>query len=195
MTQRKLANLLTEIRGCEVCAAHFDHAPNPVLRAHTSARLMLIGQAPGRRVHESGIPWEDASGNTLRDWLQLSREQFYDDRLVAIVPSGFCFPGSGKSGDLPPRPECAPLWHERLLALLPNIKLTLLIGTYAQALYLKDNRKPTLTETVAAYEEYLPRFFPLPHPSPRNRPWLKHNAWFEKDLLPVLQQAVFDLGK
>jgi uracil-DNA glycosylase len=120
----------------------------------------------------------------------MTREQFYDERRVAVVPSGFCFPGSGKNGDLPPRPECAPLWHDRLLALLPNIKLTLLIGSYAQALYLKESRKPTLTETVAAYEQYLPGFFPLPHPSPRNRPWLNRNPWFEKKLLPELRRQL-----
>jgi len=166
MSQRKLSRLLEEIRGCRVCAGCLPHKPNPVLRAHSDARLLLIGQAPGRRVHESGVPWDDASGDALRDWLQTTREQFYDERRVAIVPSGFCFPGSGNSGDLPPRSECAPLWHDRLLALLPNIELTLFIGSYAQALYLKDSRKPTLTETVAAYQQYLPDCFPLPHPSP-----------------------------
>ncbi len=190
MSQRKLSRLLAEIRNCQVCADCFAHKPNPVLSAHADARLLVIGQAPGRRVQESGVPWDDASGDTLRDWLQMTREQFYDERLVAIVPSGFCFPGSGNSGDLPPRSECAPLWHDRLLALLPNIKLTLLIGSYAQALYLKDSRKPTMAETVAAYEQYLPGFFPLPHPSPRNRPWLKKNPWFEIKLLPEMRSKL-----
>ena len=158
------------------------------------ARLLLIGQVPGRRVHESGVPWDDASGDTLRDWLQMTREQFYDQRRVAIVPSGFCFPGSGNSGDLPPRSECAPLWHDLLLALMPNVKLTLLIGSYAQVLYLKNRRKPTLTETVAAYQHYLPDYFPLPHPSPRNRPWLKKNPWFAKKLLPKLRSKLNSSG-
>ena len=190
MTQRKLARLLVEVRKCEICADCLPHAPRPVLRAHSAARLLLIGQAPGRRVHESGIPWDDVSGDTLRDWLRLSRDQFYDERIVALVPSGFCYPGTGKSGDLPPRPECAPAWHEQVLALLPNVQLTLLIGVYAQTLYLKDAGKATLTETVAAYKEYLPRYLPLPHPSPRNRPWLSHNPWFEKNLLPALRRRV-----
>ncbi len=194
LTQRKLSRLLVEIRDCRVCADFFSHQPNPVLRAHTEARLLVIGQAPGRRVHESSIPWNDPSGNTLREWLQMSYDQFYDERQVAIVPSGFCFPGSGKNGDLPPRPECAPLWHERVLCLLPNIKLTLLIGSYAQALYLKDKRRSNLTETVAGFEDYLPEYFPLPHPSPRNRPWLINNPWFERDLLPLLRKRLATSG-
>ena len=190
MTRIQLKPLLTEIRACQVCAVHLPHPPNPVLRAHANARLLLIGQAPGRRVHETGIPWKDPSGDTLRDWLQLMPEQFYDERLVAIVPSGFCYPGTGKSGDLPPRPECAPLWHPPLLAALPKIKLTLLIGSYAQTYYLKERAKSTLTETVANFAEYLPRFLPLPHPSPRNRLWLKRNPWFAADVLPALRAHV-----
>ncbi len=190
MPKPNLKKLLTEIRACQVCAAHLPHAPNPIARAHANARLLLIGQAPGRRVNESGIPWNDPSGDTLREWLQLTREQFYDERLVAIVPSGFCYPGTGKSGDLPPRPECAPLWHAPLLAAMPKIKLTLLIGSYAQANYLKENIQPTLTETVANYAAYLPQFLPLPHPSPRNRLWLKRNPWFADEVLPLLQKRV-----
>jgi len=166
MAKIKLRALLAEIHACQVCAAYLPYPPNPILRARADARLLLIGQAPGRRVHETGVPWNDPSGDTLRDWLQLTPEQFYDDRLVAIVPSGFCYPGAGRTGDLPPRPECAPLWHPPLLASLPNIKLTLLIGSYAQACYLKERNKATLTETVANGAEYLPRFLPLPHPSP-----------------------------
>ena len=185
-----LKPLLAEIRACQVCAGHLPHAPNPVVRANARARLLLIGQAPGRRVHETGIPWNDPSGDTLREWLQLKAEQFYDEALVAIVPSGFCYPGAGKSGDLPPRPECAPLWHPPLLNALPNIRLTLLIGSYAQAFYLKEQNGATLTDTVANYAEYLPRFLPLPHPSPRNRPWLKRNPWFESRVLPVLRKRV-----
>ncbi len=185
-----LEPLLTEIRACQVCAAHLPHGPNPVLRAHANARLLLVGQAPGRRVHESGIPWNDPSGDTLREWLQLTREQFYDERNIAIVPYGFCYPGTGKNGDLPPRPECAPLWHPPLLAALPKITLTLLIGSYAQAYYLRERAKSTLTETVANYAEYLPRFLPLPHPSPRNRIWLKRNPWFAAEVLPLLRAQV-----
>ena len=190
MAKIKLRPLLAEIRACQVCAAHLPHPPNPILRARADARLLLIGQAPGRRVHETGVPWNDPSGDTLRDWLQLTPEQFYDDRLVAIVPSGFCYPGAGRTGDLPPRPECAPLWHPPLLASLPNIKLTLLIGSYAQACYLKERNKATLTETVANGAEYLPGFLPLPHPSPRNRLWLRRNPWFAAEVLPALRARV-----
>ena len=186
----KLKSLLTEIRACQVCAAHLPHPPNPVLRAHANARLLLVGQAPGRRVNETGIPWNDPSGDNLREWLQMTREEFYDERNIAIVPAGFCYPGTGKNGDLPPRPECAPLWHPPLLAALPKIELTLLIGSYAQAYYLKDRCKATLTETVANYAEYLPKFLPLPHPSPRNRLWLKRNPWFAEEVLPLLRKRV-----
>ncbi len=190
MTKSNLKSLLTEIRACQVCAAHLPHPPNPIVRAHAAARLLLVGQAPGRRVNETSIPWNDPSGDTLREWLQLTREQFYDERLIAIVPAGFCYPGTGKNGDLPPRPECAPLWHPPLRAALPKIELTLLIGSYAQAYYLKARVKPTLTETVANYAEYLPRFLPLPHPSPRNRLWLKRNPWFAEEVLPILRAQV-----
>jgi len=143
-------------------------------------------------VQQSGIPWSDASGNQLRAWLQLSETQFYDASRIAIVPMGFCYPGKGTSGDLPPRPECAPLWHSRLLASMSDIQLALLIGSYAQAYYLDKQVKPTLTATVAHHAEYLPKFFPLPHPSPRNRFWLSRNPWFEKDVLPILRNKVRD---
>jgi uracil-DNA glycosylase family 4 len=186
----KLPPLLAEIRACRVCEAHLPHGPRPVVQAGTTARLLIVGQAPGRRVHDTGIPWNDASGELLRKWLGMARETFYDDRRVAIVPTAFCYPGKGKSGDLPPRPECAPLWHERLLAQLPQVELTLLIGRHAQQWYLRENGKPTLTETVEAYEQYLPRYFPLPHPSPRNRLWLKNNPWFETRVLPALRRQV-----
>jgi uracil-DNA glycosylase family 4 len=186
----KLPPLLAEIRACRVCEAHLPHGPRPVVQAGTTARLLIVGQAPGRRVHDTGIPWNDASGELLREWLGMARETFYDDRRVAIVPTAFCYPGKGKSGDLPPRPECAPLWHERLLAQLPQVELTLLIGRHAQQWYLRENGKPTLTETVEAYEQYLPRYFPLPHPSPRNRLWLKNNPWFETRVLPALRRQV-----
>lgn len=185
-----LPGLLSEIRACRVCAEHLAHDPHPVLRAGSEARLLIIGQAPGSSVHESGIPWKDRSGDTLRDWLGVSPEQFYDENRVAIVPMGFCFPGSGKNGDLPPRPECAPLWHSKILSELRNIRLTLLIGDYAQKYYLRDNHKKNLTETVAGFSDFLPEFFPLPHPSPRNRIWLSRNPWFSTDALPELRKRV-----
>lgn len=190
MAVTRFESLLSEIRACRVCAEHLPHEPRPVLSAAKSAKLLVIGQAPGLRVHESGVPWQDRSGDTLREWLQLSPERFYDPRMVAIVPSGFCYPGKGASGDLPPRPECAPLWHPRLLASLKKIELTLLIGSYAQAYYLEGRMKRTLTETVASFAEYLPEYFPLPHPSPRNNIWLRRNAWFANELLPVLRRRV-----
>jgi uracil-DNA glycosylase len=152
--------------------------------------LLIVGQAPGTRVHATGIPWNDPSGDRLRDWLQLDRGAFYDEQQVAIIPMGFCYPGKGKSGDLPPRPECAPLWRPRLLPLLPNLQLTLLVGAYAQNYHLGNRRKATLTETVRAHQEYLPNFFPLPHPSPRNQFWLERNPWFLVECLSVLRQRV-----
>jgi uracil-DNA glycosylase len=188
MTQ--LDRLLCEIRACRLCEAHLPLGPRPIVRASGSARILLVGQAPGRRVHETGIPWNDASGDRLRVWLQLTREQFYDERHIAIVPAGLCFPGSGLRGDAPPRPECAPLWHTPLRALMPKIQLTLLIGQYAQAYYLGQRRKKSLRETVMAYQEYLPHFLPLPHPSPRNQLWLKQNPWFEAGVIPLLRKQV-----
>jgi len=186
----ELLPVLKEIRECRLCAGHLPNAPNPVLSAAASARLLIIGQAPGRRVQQSGVPWSDASGAALRVWLGLPEAQFYDVRNVAILPMGFCYPGAGSHGDLPPRRECAPQWHARLLAEMPNIRLTLLIGSYAQAGYLQQRAKATLTETVAHYAEYLPRFFPLPHPSPRNRYWQSRNPWFASEVLPQLRRHV-----
>ena len=148
---------------------------------------MIVGQAPGRRVHTTGIPWNDSSGDLLRDWLELGRNAFYDERHIAIIPAGFCYPGKGAHGDLPPRPECAPTWHPRLRSLLPRIGLTLLVGGYAHAYYLAARRKPSIAATVRAFGEYLPAFFPLPHPSPRNRRWLRINSWFEAEVLPALR--------
>ena len=183
----RLDVLLSEIRACRLCAAELPLGPRPVLRASSTARILIVGQAPGRRVHETGIPWNDPSGDRLRQWLQMDREQFYDERHIAIVPAGLCFPGSGVRGDAPPRPECAPLWHPRLRELMPKIELTLLIGQYAQAFYLGKRRKKSLRETVLAYREYLPEFLPLPHPSPRNQLWLKQNPWFEQEVVPALR--------
>jgi len=186
----KLDLLLNEIRACHLCEANLPLGPRPVLRASSTARILIVGQAPGRRVHETGIPWNDPSGDRLRLWLQMTREQFYDERHIAIVPAGLCFPGSGVRGDAPPRPECAPLWHPQLRALMPKIRLTLLIAQYAQAYYLGRRRKKSLRETVLAYQEYLPEFLPLPHPSPRNQLWLKQNPWFEGEVVPVLKLQV-----
>ena len=182
--------MLREVRACRVCEAHLPNSPKPILLATETAMLMIVGQAPGRKVHETGIPWNDPSGDRLREWLKLEREQFYDPRRIAIIPAGFCYPGTGANGDLPPRPECAPLWHPRLRAALPRIRLTLLVGNYAQAYYLDDRMKSSVTETVRAYQEYLPEFLPLPHPSPRNRGWLKNNPWFEKKVIPQLRLLV-----
>lgn len=188
MALTRLDTLLAEVRACQVCAAHLPNPPRPVLRAAASARVQIVGQAPGRKVHETGIPWNDPSGDLLRAWLAIDRAAFYDATRIAIIPAAFCYPGKGASGDLPPRPECAPLWHPRLRALLPRVRLTLLVGQYAQAYYLGERRHRTLADTVRDYREFLPQFFPLPHPSPRNRRWLKQNAWFERDVLPALRR-------
>jgi uracil-DNA glycosylase len=163
-----------------------------VLAANARARVVIIGQAPGAKVHESGVPWQDASGRLLREWLGVDDATFYDPRRVALVPMGFCFPGKGAGGDLPPRPECAPLWHGQLLACMRNVQLTLLIGQYSQRHYLGSRAGDNLTDTVRNFGAYLPRFLPLPHPSPRNRPWFAKNRWFEHELLPALRRCVGD---
>jgi uracil-DNA glycosylase len=189
-----LEALVAAARNCRVCAEHLPLGPRPVLRARTSARLLIVGQAPGTRVHETGVPWNDPSGDRLRHWLDLERTAFYDEALIAIVPMGFCYPGRDeRGGDRPPRPECAPLWHPPLRAALPAIELTLLVGSYAQRYYLGKRRKAALTETVRAWRDYLPDIFPLPHPSWRNTAWLKKHPWFEADLVPVLRQRVASL--
>lgn len=185
----KLPQLLHEVRACTACAQHLPAGPRPVLQVATPARILIAGQAPGRKVHESGIPFDDASGDRLRSWLSLDRPAFYDPNLVAILPMGLCYPGTGRSGDLPPRPECAPLWRQRLLEHLPNVELTLLIGQYAQAWHLTD-ATVGVTELVKAWRMHWPAVLPLPHPSPRNNPWLKANPWFDEEVLPVLQARV-----
>ncbi|MFI3273079.1 uracil-DNA glycosylase family protein [Vibrio sp.] len=184
------SSLLKEIRQCTACEPHLSHGANPVIQAHPNARLLIIGQAPGIKVHESSIPWNDASGERLREWLGIDSDTFYDKQKVAIVPMGFCYPGKGKSGDLPPRPECAELWHQKVLQSLPNIQMTLLIGQYAQNYYLKERTTKTLTETVKNWQTWAPEFLPLPHPSPRNNIWLKKNPWFENDVIPYIRQHI-----
>ncbi len=187
-----LAQVVAAARACTLCADHLPLGPRPVLRARTTARLLIIGQAPGTKVHATGIPWNDPSGDRLRAWLTMERDTFYDETRVAIVPMGLCYPGRlPRGGDAPPRPECAPHWHPPLLAALPNIRLTLLVGQYAQARYLGDRRGATLSDTVRAFAIHLEAgFLPLPHPSWRNTAWLKKNPWFETDLLPVLRDRV-----
>lgn len=186
-----LDTLLTDIRQCRLCQAHIPE-PRPVLRAAASARILIIGQAPGTRVHASGIPWDDASGKRLRNWMDIADSVFYDESRVAIVPMGFCYPGKGKSGDLPPRPECAPLWHAQLRQFLPQIQCTLLIGQYAQNHYLPEQFN-TLTERVRHWRDFAPRYYVLPHPSPRNQLWLHRNNWFEAEVVPALQHTVKEI--
>lgn len=193
-SSRSLEPLLVEIRACRLCEGHLPLGPRPVLRACRTARLMIVGQAPGTRVHESGIPWNDASGRRLREWLDLDDETFYDETRVAIVPMGFCYPGVlPGGGDRPPRPECAPRWHSPLKDALPNVELTLLVGRYAQAWYLAGAKKKTMTETVRAWRDYLPVFLPTPHPSWRTTHWQKKNRWFEAEVLPELRRRVHAL--
>jgi uracil-DNA glycosylase len=182
--------LLREIRGCRTCAASLALGPRPIVQFSASCRIVIIGQAPGARVHASGIPWDDASGERLREWTGLGTDSFYDPAKVALVPMGFCYPGTGSSGDLPPRPECAPLWHERVLARLPPDRLTLLVGSYAQQHYLKRLKRQTLTDAVRNFSVYGPEFFPLPHPSWRSGPWMQRNPWFEADVVPALRARV-----
>jgi len=186
-----LDRLLAEIRACRICEAHLPLGPRPVLQASATSRLLIVSQAPGRKVHETGIPFNDVSGDRLREWMGIDKPTFYDASRVAIVPMGFCFPGTGKGGDLPPRPECAPTWHPRLLPLLDQVRLTLVIGQYAQAGLLGVRRGTKLTDTVQAWRQHLAHGrLPLPHPSPRNRLWLTRNPWFEAELLPVLRERV-----
>lgn len=188
-----MEQLLKNIRACTVCEAFLPNRPRPIVQANAKSKIVIIGQAPGQKVQDSGIPWDDQSGNELRRWLNVTKEQFYNPDLFALIPMGFCFPGTGKSGDLPPRPECAPLWHPQLLLEMKEVKLIILIGQYAQKRYLKVHCKPTLTENVKNYQEYLPNFLPLVHPSPRNKIWQKKNPWFEEEVIPVLQDIVRDI--
>lgn len=185
-----LTDLLAEIRSCNHCAEHLPLGARPVLRASATAKILLVGQAPGTKVHATGIPWNDRSGDRLRMWMGLEKEVFYDESKIAILPMGFCYPGKGKSGDLPPRPECARLWREKLHAQLPQIELTILIGAYAIDYYLKNRQSKTLTETIQRWHEWWPQYIPLAHPSPRNDMWLRRNPWFEADMVPVLREGI-----
>ncbi len=188
-----MEDLLKRVRACTICKEYLPLGPKPVLRASPNSKIAVIGQAPGTKVHASGIPWDDASGKRLRQWLNVTNEQFYDEEIFAIVPMGFCYPGKGKTGDLPPRKECAQEWHTALFEAMPNIELFLLIGQYAQKHYLNEQMKKNLTETVKSYHDYHPKFIPLPHPSPRNIFWFKRNQWFELDLVPYLESRVKEI--
>ncbi len=184
-----ISPLLHKVRACTLCAAHLPHGVRPVLQIHPNARILIAGQAPGRKVHESGIPFDDASGDRLRAWMGIDKETFYNPEKIAILPMGFCYPGTGKSSDLPPRPECEPVWRQTLLATLNNLSLTLVVGQYAQVSHYGVD-KQTLTARVQAWQKHWPKSIPLPHPSPRNNIWLKRNPWFELELLPLLQQRI-----
>ena len=182
--------LIDQVSKCVICDHHLPLGARPVIQFNPNARILIAGQAPGIKVHETGVPFNDASGNRLREWLGLTRDEFYDANNIAILPMGFCYPGRGKSGDLPPRKECAPAWREQLLAALPNIELTIVLGKYAQAYHLPETKKMPLTELVKSWREYWPNYLVLPHPSPRNNIWLKKNPWFEQDVLPELDKHV-----
>ena len=185
-----MQDLLAQIKNCKVCEKHLPLGANPVMSAGSKSKIIIVGQAPGKIVHNTGIPWNDKSGDNLRSWLGIDKKIFYDTNLVALMPMGFCYPGTGKSGDLPPRPECAPLWHSKLIKLMPDAKLILLVGQYSQNYYLRSEAKNTLTETVKNFKIYLPNYFPLPHPSPRNNIWQKKNEWFASEVLPELKSKI-----
>ena len=189
-----LSKLLTEISNCQLCTEHLPLGPRPIVRAKATAKVLIIGQAPGTRVHESGIPWDDKSGERLRQWLDVTPDVFYDAARIAIMPMGFCYPGANpKGGDNPPRPECAPHWHDKLIAQLADIELTLLVGSYAQNHYLGKTRKKTMTATIEAWRDYAPDIIPTPHPSWRTTFWLKKNPWFETDAVPEIRRRLVAL--
>lgn len=185
--------LRREISKCKICMPHLELGPNPVFAAHQKSKIVIIGQAPGIVVHKSGVPWQDKSGDNLRMWLGVAKATFYNSENIALIPMGFCYPGKGRSGDLPPRKECAPLWHTTLLRKMKEVELVILIGMYAQSYYLTERAKRTLTETVKNYEEYLPDYFVLPHPSPRNNIWQAKNQWFKNEVIPDLQHRVSEI--
>lgn len=182
--------LIKQVRDCTLCVPHLPLGPRPIFQVHPKARILIAGQAPGRKVHETGIPFNDPSGQRLREWMGIGAEIFYNPEIISILPMGFCYPGTGKSGDLPPRPECADQWRKQLLDKMPDIKLRLVIGQYAQQWHLGESKKSNLTKTVEAWKEYWPEVLPLPHPSPRNNLWLKKNPWFENEVTPALQQKI-----
>jgi uracil-DNA glycosylase len=185
-------SLLNKVRACRICASELPHGVRPVFQIDPRAKILIAGQAPGRKVHESGIAFDDASGDRLRKWMGVTKDEFYNPALFAILPMGFCFPGTAKSGDLPPRPECVPAWREQLLGTLNQLQLTIVLGQYAQD-YHFGRSKLSLTELVRSWQTYWPGLIPLPHPSPRNNPWLKRNPWFEAELLPVLRERIASL--
>ena len=188
----KLSTLLADVRACTICEAHLPLGARPIFQLHPKAKILIAGQAPGRKVHESGKPFDDASGNRLREWLGVTHEEFYDAEKIAILPMGFCFPGTGKSGDLPPRPECEPAWRKQLLGQLRNLELTIVLGQYAQVYHLGESGS-SVTNRVKSWQRWWPHLIPLPHPSPRNNIWLHRNPWFETELLPFLQKRVSGL--
>jgi uracil-DNA glycosylase len=190
---QSLESLLVAVRACRACEAHLPLGPRPVLQAGATARILIVGQAPGAKVHASGVPWDDRSGERLRNWMGISTEVFYDKDRVALIPMGFCYPGRATSGDLPPRPECAPLWLDALLARMPRIELTLLVGQYAQAHCLRAKGHVSVTATTRDWRAHAPRVIPLPHPSPRNVAWFKANPWFDNELVPVLRERVREI--
>jgi len=178
------------ILACTLCAPMLPLGPRPVVQFSHASRILIIGQAPGSKVHQTGIPWDDPSGERLREWIGLSCDAFYDPVLTALMPMGFCYPGKGKSGDLPPRPECAPQWHRQILDLMPDIRLTLLVGSYAQRSYLSAGAAKAMTDNVRMFNDHEGRLFALPHPSWRSTIWMKSNPWFESDVLPALQRRI-----
>lgn len=186
------STLMQQVRDCTLCQQQLPFGARPVVQAHPAARILIAGQAPGRKVHESGMPFSDASGERLREWMGIAPEVFYDEQRIAILPMGFCYPGTGSSGDLPPRPECAPTWRQSLLAALPNIRLTLALGQYAQTYHFDGRRRP-VTERVSAWQAHWPELIALPHPSPRNTIWLRRHPWFEEQVIPALRQHVAEI--
>jgi uracil-DNA glycosylase len=189
---KNVDHLLSQVRSCQICDG-LPLGPRPILQIGASAKILIAGQAPGRITHHKGVPFDDPSGNRLRDWLGISRDEFYDASKIALAPMGFCFPGTGKGGDLPPRKECAEAWRKPVLEQLDNIELTLVIGQYALDWHIADGKKMTLTDRVADWQSFMPNMLPLPHPSPRNNRWLKRNPWFEEEVLPTLKSRVSEL--